>query len=63
MEAIYTKEEIEEFEKQRALVGGYVDLAYSEEGISWILDARSFVCIFIVPCLGATVALKTDDNK
>ena len=40
MHTIETQEEIKEFERQRALVGTYIDHSYSREKLDWILEAR-----------------------
>lgn len=40
MYLIETKQQIEEFERQRALVGTYIDHSYSREKLDWVLAAR-----------------------
>jgi hypothetical protein len=38
---IETQEQIEQFERQRALVGTYIDHCYSRERLDWVLGART----------------------
>lgn len=40
MHLIETQQQIEEFERQRALVGTYIDHSYSREKLDWVLAAR-----------------------
>ncbi|MCP4320097.1 MAG: hypothetical protein GY789_29985 [Hyphomicrobiales bacterium] len=40
MLTIETQEQIEEFERQRALVGTYIDHSYSRDRLDWVLGAR-----------------------
>lgn len=40
MYLIETQEQIAEFERQRALVGTYIDHSYSREKFDWVLEAR-----------------------
>ena len=41
MQIITTKEQIQQYERTRALVGTYVDHMYSSERLNWVLGARN----------------------
>ncbi|WP_200689564.1 hypothetical protein [Paracoccus caeni] len=41
MHLIATQEQIDEFERERALVGTYIDHRYSRDKIDWVLGARA----------------------